>query len=177
MPPFRKKPIVVEACQMTQAQRGNKNGWPTWLYRAWNSQNGAIGSLQEDPADPTGQLQLVTAEGTLTVLWGDWIVQDADGELYICKDAVFSKTHDAVPITPVVMQSCMDEDVISELSIQGTLLKRRLRALAESIAVRKESYITLGNTQHIDIQKEHVEEAAETIHDALDMWSVPATPQ
>lgn len=176
MSQFRKKPIVVEAFQITQASRSNKDAWPTWLYRAWNSQNGAIGSLQEDPADPTGQLQLVTAEGTLTILWGDWLIQDADGELYICKDAVFQKTHDAV-VPPSRVQSCMDEDVIGELSVQSVFLKRRLRALAESFAVRDKSYTMLDHTQFIDIKMEHVAEAAKTFGDALDMWSVPVTPQ
>ena len=176
MSQFRKKPIVVEAFQMTQVNRRNMDAWPTWLYRAWNSQNGAIGSLQEDPADPTGQLQLVTAEGTLTVLWGDWLIQDADRELSICKDAVFTSTHDAIP-SPAAMQSCMDEAVITELNVQHTLLKRRLRALAERFAVRDKSYDILDHTQYIDIKKEHVAEAVQVFNDALDMWSVPSTPQ
>ncbi len=74
------------------------------------------------------------------------------------------------------MQSCMDEDVLAEVHMQRILLSRRLQSLAERIALQDKSYITLDQTQYIDIKMEHVAEAVKTVHDALDMWSVPVVP-
>ena len=33
---FRKKPVVVEAFQMTPEHRASNYGWPEWMDKAWN---------------------------------------------------------------------------------------------------------------------------------------------
>ena len=32
---FRKKPVVVEAFQMTKETRASNADWPTWMHEAW----------------------------------------------------------------------------------------------------------------------------------------------
>ncbi len=34
----RKKPVVVEAFQMTKKHRWDNSEWPEWLHRAWNTE-------------------------------------------------------------------------------------------------------------------------------------------
>ena len=36
---FRKKPVVIEAFQMTEARRQDNSEWPSWLNQAWNEEN------------------------------------------------------------------------------------------------------------------------------------------
>ena len=34
---YRKKPVVIEAFQITQETRRNDSDWPEWLNRAWHA--------------------------------------------------------------------------------------------------------------------------------------------
>ena len=94
---FRKKPVVIEAFQMTRARREKNEDWPYWLHRAWNEKNDKIGSLQPiDFPESNGKdmLEVVTLEGNHLVSWGDYIIQGVNGELYPCKPDIFEKTYD-----------------------------------------------------------------------------------
>ncbi len=44
MAKFRKKPVVIEAFQMTQERRVRNDDWPGWLHEAWNEERGVPGS-------------------------------------------------------------------------------------------------------------------------------------
>lgn len=95
MPKFRKKPIVVEAFQMTEARRMDNSEWPNWLHRAWNAEG--EGSLFIDEDDPDHhRLALGTLEGVYRIQWSDWIIQGIAGELYPCKPDIFEVTYEAV---------------------------------------------------------------------------------
>ena len=94
---FRKKPVVIEAFQMTPERRMDNSDWPQWLHEAWNGQDNAPGTLQrayynETPPD---LLEIVTLEGKLLVSWGDWIIRGVKGELYPCKPDIFTMTYEA----------------------------------------------------------------------------------
>lgn len=92
---FRKKPVVIEAFQMTQERRNDNSEWPNWLHRAWNIEG--EGALFIDSDDPERQqLCIGTLEGVHRVLWNDWIIQGVKGELYPIKDDIFRQTYDAV---------------------------------------------------------------------------------
>ena len=98
MAKFRKKPVVIEAFQMTEERRSNNVDWPEWLHQAWNTEG--EGALFIDPDDPARQrLVLGTLEGVHRVQWGDWIIQGIRGELYPCKPHIFAATYEAVPET------------------------------------------------------------------------------
>ena len=93
---FRKKPVIIQAFQMTQARRMDNSDWPEWLHRAWNGGRNEAGTLQR--ADMAAQmpdiLEIVTLEGNHRVSWGDWIIRGVQGELYPCKPDVFEATYE-----------------------------------------------------------------------------------
>ena len=93
---FRKKPVLVEAFQMTLANRKGDAEWPAWLQGAWRR-----GDLREKDSypytpSPNQPLEIVTLEGTMRVNWGDWIIQGVQGELYPCDPDIFEKTYERV---------------------------------------------------------------------------------
>lgn len=96
MAKYRKKPVVIEAFQMTQARRRDNSEWPSWMHEAWNIERGAPGSLQPSdyPSDGTDELEIVTLEGIHRVSWGDWIIKGVKGELYPCKPDIFAQTYE-----------------------------------------------------------------------------------
>ena len=98
---FRKKPVVIEAFQMTEERRTNNADWPNWLHEAWMLDREAPGSLyptEEGTGD--GRLSIGTLEGQHLVSWGDWIIQGVHGELYPCKPDIFAKTYEPAEASP-----------------------------------------------------------------------------
>lgn len=98
MPKFRKKPIVIEAFQMTKKRRMDNSEWPNWLHYAWNHARNEPGALQrvDMSASLPDYLQIVTLEGLHLVSWDDWIIQGVQGEIYPCKPDIFAATYEAV---------------------------------------------------------------------------------
>ena len=96
MSKYRKKPIVIEAFQMTKEHRWDNSEWPNWLHIAWNKDYGE-GALFID-ADDTARERLVigTLEGVHRVEWDDWIIKGIKGELYPCKPDIFEATYEPV---------------------------------------------------------------------------------
>lgn len=85
---FRKKPIIIEAIQLTRETVqecydfiGAKHNFPEC-------------GMGIDPED--GQFKLTTLEGVMTVSVGDWIIRGIKGEYYPCKDDIFVATYDEV---------------------------------------------------------------------------------
>ena len=94
---FRKKPVVIEAFQMTPERRQDNRDWPEWLNRAWNGNLGEAGTVQRtapDDTEPIDELAIITLEGVHRVSWGDWIIQGVKGELYSCKPDIFASTYE-----------------------------------------------------------------------------------
>jgi len=93
---FRKKPVVIEAFQMTKERRWDNSEWPEWLHEAWDTED--EGSLY--CVDGSDQLLIDTLEGALKVSWGDWIIRGVHGELYPCKPDIFEETYEPVEEKP-----------------------------------------------------------------------------
>ena len=97
MPKYRKKPVVIEAFQMTQQRRWDNPEWPEWAHKAWNMNSAEPGALFIDPDDSAGErLMVTTLEGFHVVSWNDWIIQGVKGELYPCKPDIFEATYEKV---------------------------------------------------------------------------------
>ncbi len=76
---FRKKPVVIEAMQLT-----NKNVLDVYHW---------IGSHVEWDIDPA-ELKIRTLEGTMVASEGDWIIKGVKGEFYPCKPDIFGATYE-----------------------------------------------------------------------------------
>lgn len=96
---YRKKPIIIEAFQMTLERRKDNSEWPEWLNEAWNKNNNLESSLfPKDFPDSNGTdlLSIYTLEGIQTVNWNDYIIQGVNKEIYPCKPDIFEKTYEKV---------------------------------------------------------------------------------
>lgn len=97
MPQYRKKPVVVEAFQMTKERTDSNSEWPQWLHDAWAKHSFEPGALYLHALSLSDRrLRLNTPEGPQTVIWNDWIIKGVNGELYLCKPDTFASTYDAV---------------------------------------------------------------------------------
>lgn len=95
---FTKKPVRIEAFQMTRERRVDNVDWPEWLHAAWNEDPGAVGAVFPTiPVNADGVLSIRTLEGEMTVAWDSWIIQGVQGELYACKPDIFSATYTETP--------------------------------------------------------------------------------
>lgn len=91
---FRKKPVVIEAVQLT---------WKTWgqvcdlLGSIVSEKNpGHLGEASDSCGEspPYINLTIPTLEGSHTALHGDWIIKGIKGEFYPCKPDIFGATYD-----------------------------------------------------------------------------------
>ena len=102
MAKYRKKPIVIEAFQMTAKRRWDNSEWPNWLNQAWNREHGenAVWPNPDAPPNPeqesADELVCGTLEGVHIITFGDYIIQGIKGEIYPCKPDIFKKTYDSV---------------------------------------------------------------------------------
>ena len=94
---FRKKPVVIEAFQMTRDARASNADWPNWLHEAWMIGPASVGGIYPKnypDSDGTDSLVIRTLEGAMHVTFDDWIIQGVKGELYACKPDIFEATYE-----------------------------------------------------------------------------------
>ncbi len=91
---YRKKPVVVEAFQITRQMiedhlfEDKPMPWGLSKSRAtWNT-----GQRRIDRCD----FEIKTLEGEMRAVEGDWIIKGVKGELYPCKSDIFEATYEAV---------------------------------------------------------------------------------
>ncbi len=91
MAKYRKKPIVIEAFQMTRHIWPTNDGWPQWAREAWDCDRGpSEGAIWCEG----GKVYCGTLEGVHEVTFDDWIIQGVEGEIYPCKPSVFAATYE-----------------------------------------------------------------------------------
>jgi hypothetical protein len=94
---YRKKPVVIEAFQMTPDRRWDKTGWPAWLNEACEIGHGSAGGVfpaNQHFIDAMDELAIWTLEGIHLVSFGDFIIRGVQGELYPCKPDIFEQTYE-----------------------------------------------------------------------------------
>lgn len=91
---FRKKPVVIEAFQMTEYQRADNSAWPSWLHEAWQIGAEAAGGLYPGRTGTSEFLRIKTLEGVMHVSPDDWIIKGVQGEIYPCKPDIFAATYE-----------------------------------------------------------------------------------
>jgi len=99
MPRFRKKPIVIEAVQLT---------WGNWSEMC---EHAGVGKLSDGKPEgcylgPDGHprkghevtdkmgLAIPTLEGVMIASEDDWVIRGVKGELYPCKSDIFAATYE-----------------------------------------------------------------------------------
>ena len=97
---YRKKPVVIEAFQMTKERRWDNSEWPEWLNRAWQTDPGE-GSVWINPYanwaaghESAEELCCGTLDGVTRIDRNDWIIRGVRGELYPCKPDIFEATYE-----------------------------------------------------------------------------------
>lgn len=99
MAKFRKKPVVIEAVQITEITVGGINTSDDempWLLEAVEKERGAEGAawLEHDGFGGPVVLVIGTLEGNHRAQVGDWIIRGIKGEIYPCKPDIFAATYD-----------------------------------------------------------------------------------
>lgn len=80
---FRKKPVTIEAVQITDEQ--SVLDIVTWMSDVETGYS---------TSPPT--IWIKTKEGVMEGSTGDWIIRGVEGEFYPCKPAIFDKTYQEV---------------------------------------------------------------------------------
>lgn len=80
MPLFTKKPVTIEARQMTSEDNFTLATWCGGFYKV---------SL--------GVIEIPTLEGVMAAQPGDWIIKGIKGEFYPCKPDIFEGSYDPAP--------------------------------------------------------------------------------
>ncbi len=95
---YRKKPVVIEAFQMTRERREDNSEWPDWLNQAWNKDAGEGAVWINPDAIVAADCDLVcgTLEGVHRIDWDDFIIQGVQGEIYPCKPDIFAELYEPV---------------------------------------------------------------------------------
>ncbi len=84
MPKYRKRPVVVEAHQLTLENQLKLYDWIGIKNRK---------TLWED-----GEIDIFTLEGTMRANVGDWIIRGVQGEFYPCKPEIFEATYELLGV-------------------------------------------------------------------------------
>ena len=86
MPKFRKKPVVIEARELT---RESGPDLAKWSGGRWLSLYG-----RGDRGEDISHVVIPTLEGDHRADLGDFIIQGVKGEFYPCKPDIFAATYD-----------------------------------------------------------------------------------
>lgn len=81
---FRKKPVVIEAIQLTKEN--------VVEVLSFCNKSGNIVASSEDEMG----ISILTLEGTMTANTGDYIIKGVKGEFYPCKPDIFEQTYEEV---------------------------------------------------------------------------------
>lgn len=104
MPRYRKKPVVIEAMQLTKK---NVTEVMTWV----GEDATAVAQTFDEG------INISTKEGVMLARYGDYIIRGVHGEHYPCKPDIFEQTYESMEETWEVTRANAEEIV------------RRLRAL------------------------------------------------
>ena len=86
---YRKKPVEIEAIQLTDA--------PESLAQICSWMDTNDGKPLPDHNGEEGHcIRIPTLEGIMTANIGDWIIRGVAGEFYPCKPDIFDATYEAV---------------------------------------------------------------------------------
>jgi len=87
---YRKKPVVIEAIQLTESNANDIND-----FVGSNCRKHYSNDFPDENTPYTG-LYIQTLEGVMLASIGDFVIKGVNGEFYPCKPDIFEKTYDKV---------------------------------------------------------------------------------
>ena len=84
MPKYRKKPVVIEAVQLS---RSNFVEVVDWL---------GLDGLADGTSEDECVIEIISLEGNHLARNSDWIIRGIKGEFYPCKPDIFNQTYEKV---------------------------------------------------------------------------------
>ena len=172
MPRYRKKPVAVEAWQVTP-----RIAPPAWVVGAMMCRPPVVVA-----APPGGGLEIRTLEGVMRADEGDWIIQGVRGELYPCKPGIFSETYEPADghetacnglLSPVNLFKEIDELEGKRKRAEDTVPREHLIRLASALyglleatvdaSVYAEIPLTEAEEEARDIALQALKELVETV--------------
>lgn len=91
MAKYRKKPVVIEAIQLTW-ENVKFNNLPEWLFNS----DRPVKIIYTEKIENSQYAIVQTLEGEMRANANDWIIKGVNGELYPCKPDIFEKTYELV---------------------------------------------------------------------------------
>ena len=91
MPKFRKKPVVIEAVQMTKQMRNDFGPFPDWALPH-------LTASRTEKIKNSETVVIKTLEGEMRVSDNDWIIRGVQDEVYLCKPDIFAATYEPVEL-------------------------------------------------------------------------------
>lgn len=86
---YKKRPVIIEAFQLTNEQRLAGGPFPDWALAA-------LGMETTEPVRNSERIFVNTLEGKMYANAGDYIIRGIKGEVYPCKADIFEATYDLV---------------------------------------------------------------------------------
>lgn len=93
MTKFRKKPVIIEAVQYNNLNKGEIE---KFVGKELNSELESETAYLAGKGSPKFSLIIETLEGNHKAMPNDFIIKGVNGEFYPCKPDIFKKTYDAV---------------------------------------------------------------------------------
>lgn len=84
---FQKRPVIVEAFQLTAELCQDHSLWPEWARKALDKDPGSEGAIWYDPR--SFSFLCGTIDGIFFIFRGDWIVKNPDGGIIPCDPDLF----------------------------------------------------------------------------------------
>lgn len=112
MKQFRKKPVVIEAFQLTYEVAKGESPVPEWAVEA--SKKGILKISVTDKIHGSQFAEVETLEGKMIANANDWIIQGINKEIYPCKPEIFEKIYDVVVETTFLERLILEEKELSE---------------------------------------------------------------
>lgn len=105
MTKYRKKPVVVEAFQMTEYYYYRDAFWPDWLIPYLDGKGKckiSVYTTYPTKEDEKRHIWLRTLEGNMSLNINSWVVKGVDDEIHPVKPDIFEKTYEKVQIVESV---------------------------------------------------------------------------
>jgi hypothetical protein len=87
---FRKKPVVIEAVQLTHTNVDEVNQFIGHVC----DRHFILGTEANLEYERYNGLYIITMEGKMLASIGDWIIKGVKGEFYPCKPDIFEQTYE-----------------------------------------------------------------------------------